>query len=320
MSEIRSNDQRPEPQDGSIGRSFFGIVAKLVPAMVAAIYLYGFLVLTSHLGKFGITTTGILDASYFVAGATFVYLVAIWGIFLLRPVRALTPWIDKMSRHPETTPIGSIGYLLYQIVEVCVHLCLATFTFSLVLVDSTLPASSWAIPTLVLLIVFSGYLTGQMGNRPLHYILISLSRIVIIVFFFSSIATPDILLILGILGGLSALFNYVGQEFQKRRNSPEQQVYLVGFCAIMLTTIAVLFGSVVYGKIKRSYGGGAHVSVAVSINQAEVRSDEFIDGPTIMADVVHVSDADLYLVLADSQHLVLSRSAVLWIRLLDPDS
>ena len=317
---MQSNDQRPGPQDGSIGRSFFDIVAKLVPAVVAATYFYGFLVLTSHLGKFGITTAGILDASYFVAGATFVYLIATWGIFMLRPVRALMPWIDKMSRRPETTPSGTVGYLLYLIIEVCVHLCLATFTFSIVFVDSTLTESSWAIPTFVLLVVFSGYLTGQMGNRPLHYILISLLRIVIIVSFFSLIATPDILWVLGILGGLSVLFDYVGQEFQKRRNSPEQQVYLVGFCAIMLTTIAMLFGSVVYGKIKRSYGGGAHVSVAVSIDRAEVRRDEVIDGSTIMADVVHVSDADLYLVLADSQHMVLSRNAVLWIRLLEPDS
>lgn len=323
MSDVQPESKRPELQDDPTGRHSFDVATKLVPAAVAATYLYGFLVLTSHLGDFGITTAGILDASYFVAGATFMYLIVTYVIFLFRPVRALTVLIkagpQAMSKHTEPTPIDIICFLLYLLIEICVHMCLAAFVFSSVLVDSTQDASSWTLPMLLILIVFSGYLTGRLGSRPWHYNLISVSRLAIIVLFFVSIATRDTWLIIGILGILSALFDYVIKEFRDRKGSPEQQAYLIGFCALMLMAIAMLFGNVVYGKIKRGYGGGAPVSATISIHRDQIGHNTIIDESTILADVVHVSDTDLYLVLADSQHVVLSRSAVLWITLLDPD-
>lgn len=322
MSDVQPENKRTRLQDDSTGRHSFDVATKLVPAAVAATYLYGFLVLTSHLGDFGITTTGILDASYFIAGATFVYLIATYVIFLFRPVRALAELIkagpQAMSRHTEPTSLDVICFLLYLLIEICVHMCLAAFVFSSVLVDSTRDASSRTLPMLLVLIVFSGYLTGRLGSRLWHYNLISASRIAIIVWFFVAVATLETWSIFGILGVLSALFDYVIKELQVRKGSPEQQAYLIGFCALMLTAVAMFFGNVVYGNIKRDYGGGAPVSATISIHRDQIGHSTVIDKSPIAADVVHVSDTDLYLVLADSQYVILSRSAVLGIRLLDP--
>lgn len=324
MSDVRSQSQRPRLQDNPTQRSSLDVATKLVPATVAATYVYGFLVLTSHLGDFGITTAGILDVSYFVAGATFMYLVATYAMFLFRPVRALDSLISigpqAMSRHPEPTPLDVVCFLLYLIIEICVHICLATLVFSYVLVDSTRVTSSSTLPMLLVLVVFSGYLTGRhgIGSRLWHYNVISMLRLLIIIFFFVAIATPNTWPVVGILGGFSALFDYAAKEWQKHKDTPAQRVYLGGFCAVMLTVIAMFFGNVVYGNIRRDYGGGEPVSAMISLHRNQIAHDDVIDKSDIVADVVHVSDKDLYLVLADSQYVVLSRSAVLWMRLLDP--
>lgn len=321
MSEVQSRELRQETKKGSMTRSSIDVVTKLVPAVVAATYFYGFLVLTSHLGDFGITTAGILDASYFVAGSTFMYLIAVYTVFVFRPLRGLDSLIrvgpEVMSKHPTPTSLETVWFLPYLAIQLCVHPCIAALIFSSILFDTT-QIASWIIPALVAVVLFSGYLKGRIGYRVWDYYLMSVLRIAIIILFVI-IATRETWMIIGFLGGMSALFGYARHEFHNRRNSPERQAYLAGFCAIMLIAIAMLFGDVTYGSIKRSYGGGAPVSIAISLNQSQVRDDEIISESTIMADVVHVSDTDLYLVLADSQHMVLSRSAVLWIRLLDPE-
>lgn len=322
MSEKQSQSHRPRSRGTSEQeRSSIDIVVRLVPAMVAATYFYGFLILTSHLGDFGITTAGILDTSYFVAGATFLYLIVIFGIFVLRPLRSIEPLITAgpraMSEDTEPTRVHVICFRLYLFIEVCVHMCLAAFIFSFVVVDSRQDESSWL--TLLSLVVFSGYLTGRVGNRLRHYNLTTATRIAVIAFFAIAVATPDTWHTIGILVGILGLVHLAKREIRNRTNSPEQRAYLAGFCAIMLIYIAMWFGRVTYGKINRSYGGGTPVSAAISLDQSQTGRNEIGGESPIMADVVHISNTDLYLVLADSQHIVLSRSIVVWIKLLDPE-
>lgn len=322
MSEKQSQSHRPRSRGASErDRSSIDIIAKLVPAVVAATYFYGFLILTSHLGDFGITTAGILDTSYFVAGATFLYLIAVFGVFVLRPLRSIEPLITAgpraMSEDTEPMLAHVICFRLYLLIEVCVHICVAAFVFSFVFVDSRQGESSWS--TLLILMVFSGYLTERIDKRLSHYNLASASRIVVIAFFVKKVATPDTWHAIGLLAGILVLVHLAKKEIRNRANSPEQRAYLAGFCAIMLISIAIWFGHVTYGKINRSYGGGAPVSAAISLDRSQIGRNEIIDESLIMANLVHISNTDLYLVLADSQHIVLSRSIVVWIKLLDSE-
>jgi hypothetical protein len=266
-------------------------LSKSVAAIVVALYVAGFLIVSLHHAHFGFTTTEPFRPRILAAGTWFFLLLAIPAVTLVETVRASE---------------DSTGRAQFLVIA-CAGLNLLAYVLCPIFMDFS---NEWDLPhgtPLIILIVSAAVVIALMISKKIpRAVSATLSVITVVVVILVELnvtlehgfgpngpaAWFNIILLLG-------LFRYTTWSVDKRRSIETHDVLLPGF------GILLAFSLYIYPHIKASWGGGTPVPATVYFG----KESPIKAGQAVSAQVVEESDQGFYLVAPKEKKRCLCRVA-----------
>lgn len=235
------------------------VLSQLFYFILITCYIFGFIIVNSHLVKNGIYSFEIFNTIYLAAGAIFIIVVAIFGFTVGRRVYFLdNDFYQLVSNYNKLHNLKkwSIFCLLYILVELLFAVIFGVFWTAYLLFDDVQEIKILIVLLTVFFVI--EYLIAKKINFYRNHIYIGIS-VIIITSFFIVFAIKFLLsdkrilsLFFYYMGNLMVL-NIVIQISQKRKDN---NIFKYFWGLIFLFSTATLFGNNYYDEIKREYGGG----------------------------------------------------------------
>jgi len=227
-----------------------------LPYLLGIAYFFGFIIVNSYLSSFNYYSIDLLNIEYLIAGIIF---SIIFG--------ALFFSIYYSNKKPEQITENEYDFALPALLRIFI----ITFVVSLFTIDS----ETTGVPNIKIInisgifyVLFISVLNSKYVlrkfNNVLRWILIFLYIIATNIFVFYCSESSRAIMILSFITGLGILI-ILSNVLEKRYH----KVQVIGLLFISIT-IATLFGTLVYGKIPKKYGGGKPYQAELIINKLKM--------------------------------------------------
>lgn len=279
----------------------------VVPLATGFLYVTGFLVLNSHLARFGFMDVEFVNARYFLSGASFVFYLACFYLFAGKAVLFTPTWLkEDLARlnRGGAQPIWSAVVFIHSILNALFFACLSAALFT------NLAVSSAETTTFYLALggAFLASYTLDTTNLDIRFPRASeaanilVKSVAIAVFFIATSIRSTLLIVLIGYGGIFMFINLAVDAFVRRGITTDRISFTALYAAVVILGSATAYGSYVYGDVSSKFGGARSKTVYVGLKDAkEIRAPEAIAFPAsgaLLGHLVHQTDKHTYLTAA----------------------
>lgn len=229
-------------------------------AASTALYVAGFLVVTSHLSTRGVFDQPLLSTKYILAGGLISIVAAVYYYFVLRRMHY------RITAKPTQQTTTSEGWQVFQAIYLTVEIAYSCcFSALLLLILLGYPEVLY----IQLIIATAFGLDKALNSFSAHskfnksaqvFILVLYTAVTLFCFFVAPLHNPLLPLILAFIG-LSIMFFTVLSS--RSWNNKEDLGFCYFYIALYVLSGIITFGVTTYGRISPKYGGAAPIKVVI---------------------------------------------------------
>jgi len=275
--------------------------------LAASIYVFGFLVLNSHLAKHGIVDYDFVDARYILSGASFIFFLVCFYLFAGRTVLHTPRWLEEDLRHYlklGLNPGWAFVVFVHSLVNMGFQCCLSAALFSLTAFGDIETAVFYAVLAGAFLLLYTLDVSNLDIRFPRTHLVISLAvRLGASIAFF---ANPESGMLLAVFMMYVALVMFIDLALDSltRHGATRDRIsYSAVYSVFILLSTAIAFGALLFGNVSTKIGGARSQSVATTLtkNATEVLPPELISGSahTVVGKLIHQTDRFAYVEVSD---------------------
>jgi len=271
-----------------------GIVGKNIPAFLAIVYIFGFIVINSYLGRYGLSSNNLINKDFISAGLLFCFFVLSIVLILLHTIK-----------HPADTKSKSLQESLYY----CFFIFLLTIGFTHIFIGVDVITSKFI--HLFYIFYYLGLalfvITSILGFKLFWFRLIGTIIFliyIIIIFTLESKAQGFLFWFL--------LFSFIcWAQYNDSFNNIFSYFKLLWWI-LGLLLFASLFGIMAFGYIKTEYGGGKPKEIKLIVKKSEKDIHDTIglkcDSLGISENIYLINETnEYYIIQIDSTFLKLNK-------------
>jgi hypothetical protein len=242
----------------------------LFPIAFSSLYVAGFLVLNSNLARYGFMDVEFVDGRYFLAGASFVFYLACFYLFLGRAVLFTPTWLKEDVNHLNRNgprPIWSAVVFVHANLTAAFFACLSAALFTNLAVAS----SETAYFYIALAGAFFVSYTLDITNLDLRFprlseaLNIALKSIAVVVFFNSVSIRSTLLTVLLGYGAIFVFINLAIDAFVRRGVTKDRVTFTGIYTLVVLCGAAMSYGTFIYGEVSSKLGGARPRTVYLAL-------------------------------------------------------
>lgn len=314
MSEI---NQPPEPTSAQSGNVISGVPAILASikengpfvyaSLAASIYVFGFLVLNSHLAKHGIVDYDFVDARYILSGATFVFFLVCFYLFAGRTVLHTPRWLEEDMRHYQKLGFNrgwAFVVFAQSLVNMGFQCCLSAATFSLIAFGDIETAFFYSALAGAFFILYTLDITNLDIRFPRTHLAVSLVvRLGASIAFFANPESGMLLAVFVTYLTLVMFINLALDSLTRHGATRDRISFSAVYSVLILLTTAIAFGALLFGNVSNKIGGARSQSVAATLAKTatEVLPPELISSSanTVVGKLIHQTDRFAYVEISE---------------------
>ena len=307
LAQMRRLDQLTIPQAAS--------------AVLATVYLSGFVVINAHLGKHGVFAFDLASFRYLSAGTLFGAFLVVWYLF---PGRALLLSTERIAREIEVARNadlapgwGRMAYVNFA-VRMLFMTCLAAMLFAAFPMGTETGLFYYYLMILFLVVYPWDVLNLDVRYPRANIVFELVTKVGGGLAFVTTVGldSPATVLFLSfcVLLMYAAL---VMDSFERFRITGDMITYNVIYSVVFVILSSAGFGRLHYEDVKSAFGGGERQAVEIVINDQGawdgLESMGFESRPVLRGELIHESQSEL-IIYAEEQILKLPKRVVAGIR------
>ena len=325
-------------------------IPQAASAVLAGVYLSGFVVLNAHLGQSGVYVLDVASLRYAIAGMPFVIFLVFWYLFPGRVIFHATQWLAEEIESASRTGLGGVWpamCFLNMTARFVFMTCMAAAGFSFILMGNTEAVAFYRYMVVLFLIVYPwDFLNFDIRFPRVHIIFELTTRLLGSLLFFVGIgltggpggdqgtvgilmagaaaaASSSTMHVFFTFVALSAFFNLVLDSFERFKISGDRIAYNAVYTALFVLLSAAIFGRLHYENIRTDFGGGQLQTVEMIIADQAARNGleewGFDTTPFLKAELIYQDERE-YVVDVEGQTIKLAREVVVGVRVVREDN
>lgn len=277
MEENTRPDVSPERSAaGSVQNFTFRDLGQALALTVSAAYFCGFIVVTAHLGRFGLREYDPFRTQYLVAGAIVFVLVGVFAYFVWNLLTRLDTNTAEYEKLFERLGGAGRGWAIWAFVYASIEVAYFVVVCTIVAASLLFPLPQKSVLFLVLAIVAGKFLIDMILTSAASEHLSPWSFVWIGIFMGAAVV-GFLLLTEGPYYDFSFLFFVsvavvIGYQRQKRL-APDPKAVTAYFVVFSLIAFSAAFGASFYGRVRTSVGGGAPVTVRLVMSEQSLPAE-----------------------------------------------
>ncbi len=277
MTTSEQPQQKAESTSDASGSSVAAallVIQKLGPsfyaAAVGALYVCGFIVLNSHLVRFGVADVEFVDARYFLAGASFLFFLVCFYIFGGRAVLFTPKWLAedlKQTNKAGPKPFWSFVVFLDSMVTGTFFCCLSAALFTSLSISISESAIFYATIAGAFFLLYTVDITNFDLKFPRVAKTITIfTKVISIIAFFSGAASDGPMLTVFLIYIAFFFFiNLVLDTLTRYRITVDRVSVTAINVMVFILSGSIAFGALLYGQVSSKLGGALPASVSVGL-------------------------------------------------------
>jgi hypothetical protein len=279
------------------------------------IYVLGFLIINTHLSKFGIFELDIASVRYVTAGAIYCAFLLIFYLFAGRAIIHGKKWLSKELLFLYIKGIKGIWPLITfieSIINFIFFICLSAAAFVTIAYDLSQAIYFYSFLLVVFLIVYPLELLGFDGKFPRANLIFLISyKVIAILLFLLTSANYQPMIVFYTYFGIAIYINFVLDRFERWKINSDIVLFTIMHAMIFFLGTAITFGSLIYGEVTTEIGGGKPMEATIKI---EDDFKKYLDGIDIIkgektVNIVYLTKEYLF-IKTDKETLRIPESAI----------
>ena len=297
---------------------------KLASLTLAIVYISGFLVLQSHLGRHGVFVVDIASLRYLTAGVLFVAFLVIWYLFPGRAIILGKKWINDEIELAAEMGLGSIWNFMSFINSLIIigfFVCLGSATFSYIILESrdATPLFYYLMALFVIEYPWDVLNFDHRFPRVNRVFFLATRSSGTLVFLITTSSASTTMRVFWTFLVMSVFVNLVLDSFERFRVTYDRLTYNIVWSTVFVLVLSSTFGRLYYGHIKPAFGGGQLQPIEIMISDRTVRDglkEMGLEGTSLLsAELVHENRQE-YIVTVQGETIRLSKATIGGVRVL----
>lgn len=276
MDETSQSESSPHRIFGALTNFALRDFAQALAVTVSVAYLCGFIVVTAHLGRFGLRDYEAFRLQYLIAGGMVCVLAGTFTYFVGRHLARLDSDTDEYIKLFESLGGKGRGWNVWAFVFAGIELGYFVVVCTLIAASLLFPPPDKTTIYVAIAIVFGQYLIDMILTSaaskhltPWSFVWIGVFLALTVIGFLITIEGPYRDLFFFFCISTTVLLVYQHQK-EHAKNPSLVTAYFVVFGLI---TFAGAFGSSFYARVRPSIGGGAPLNVRLIIAEQEMHTE-----------------------------------------------
>ena len=244
--------------------------------LVAALYVCGFLVLNSHLAKHGIGDYEFVDARYFLAGASYAFLLVCFYLFAGRAVLHMPRWLQEDINHYQKLGLSSrwvVVVFLHSLVSLTFGCCLSAALFSLTAFGDVETAFFYAVLAGAFFVLYSFDVANLDIRFPRTHLVVSfVVKALAVVSFFANPDTGMLMAVFFMFIGLVVFINLSLDSLTRHGITRDRVTFSAIYAVLLVLLTAVAYGGIAFGNVTPKIGGARPQTVVAALSQETLES------------------------------------------------
>lgn len=285
----------------------------------AALYIFGFLTINSHLSKFGYFDYDVASPRLLLAGGLCAAYILSWYLFSGRSIIHGKTWLSEDIAIMKNAGAGRIWeFILFtnSIVKIIFLTCLSATSFGFIIFDSPSQSIFIGVMSLLFIVSYTIDVTDIDLSHPRTAAIIEMTIKFIGIFIFSISAYIDhrlAILFFSFLG-MSVYANMVYDSFERRGATRDRIIFTAIHSTIFLLTTFVFFGQQLYGEIRSRIGGGYPVPVQLILSEKINIPGTYKETDVISGDLIYASSKST-LINVDKSSIIIQSDKIKIVKL-----
>gem|GEM_PF-3597733 len=271
--EVQEKPTAPDTRSSVLITIFKELNPSFYALAVGALYVSGFLVLNSNLAKSGVVDIEFVDARYFLAGASFFFLVCFY-LFAGRAALFTPKWLsedlERVNRE-NPNPFWSFVVFAHSLITGTFFCCLSAALFTTFAIGSSESALFYATLAGAFLILYTFDVTNFDLKLPRFSETVTIAaKLIAIYAFFAHFGSGAMLKTFFSYVVIFLFINFVLDVFTRYKRATDRMIFSGIYAVVFLLSTAVGYGTLLYGEVSSKLGGARPQTVSVGFSE-EVR-------------------------------------------------
>ena len=279
-------------------------ISRITPLFISWIYVAGFIVTHSHLGKRGLWDFSIANTQYLTAGALFFFFLVTWYLLAGRAIIFVLRWFDEEKERAiehSFDPLWSLLIPVHVISRTAFFFCLSVNLFSFVLVQEY---QSRGFPIVLLFLFAVDYAWTKLKRddrwpRATQVVKSLIGITGVVAFQKTTPMSGPIGFVIIQFAIMSLIVNLVVESYARLEITRDKLIYDFLFAGVFTIMFASFFGLLQFETIKSQFGGGQPRPVTVVLKdgptKAAIGKLGLAQTEQLEADLIHESATTSYL-------------------------
>jgi hypothetical protein len=287
----------------------------LFPLAAGSLYVAGFLVLNSHLARFGFMDIEFVNSRYFLSGASFVFYLACFYLFAGRAVLFTPTWLKEDLAHLNRAgarPIWSVVVFAHANLNAFFFACLSAALFTNFAVSSAQTTTFYMALGGAFFVSYTLDITNLdiRFPRASEAANILVKSIAVAVFFLATSVESILLSVLIGYGGIFLFINLAIDAFVRRGVTKDRISFTALYSLVVVFGSAAAYGNYIYGDVSSKFGGAKSRTVYIGLkDDLGMKLPEAITltaGGALLGRLVHQTEKHTY--VSSAGHTIRVRS------------
>lgn len=270
---------------------------------VAALYVCGFLVLNAHLAKHGIADYEFVDARYFLAGASFAFLLVCFYLFAGRAVLHMPRWLQEDINHYQKLGLPSqwaVVVFFHSLVSLTFGCCLSAAFFSLTAFGDVETAFFYAALAGAFFVLYTFDITNLDIRFPRTHLVVSLVvKALAVVSFFANRDTGMLMAIFSMYIGLVFFINLALDSLTRHGVTRDRVTFSAIYAVLIVLITSLVYGGVAFGNVSAKIGGARQQTVVAALSNETLESIPkdltSSQGHELVGNLIHQTERFIYI-------------------------